>query len=135
MDKKSIEYKLAFDSANEKYGSKSSIYRSAYIVKKYKELGGRFIASKPNEEKGLKRWFESEKWIHVIPYLTTGEIVICGSSNKTEPCRPLIRKNNETPVTLPELLEIYSKKDILKIAKKKKQYPEKRLTWKTLNLN
>lgn len=135
MDKESKQYKKAYNDANKKYGEKSSIYRSAYIVKKYKELGGEFSGKKPFCDKGLKRWFQSEKWIHVIPYLTKGEIVICGSSNKTEPCRPLKRKNQDTPITITELLKLHTKSEILKIARSKKRNPEKRLTWKTLNLS
>lgn len=135
MDKDSKEYKKAKKLANQKYGTNSSLYRSAYIVKKYKELNGKFKGKKPSAQKGLKRWIEGEKWIHVIPYLTKGEIIPCGSSGKVEPCRPLKIANEKTPLTIKELLKIHSKEDILKAARAKKRNPEKRLTWKTLKLS
>lgn len=134
MDKDSKEYKQAKRSANQKYGEKSSLYRSAFIVKKYKELGGKFKGKKPSEKAGIKRWIEGEQWIHVIPYLTKGEIVPCGSTGNIEPCRPLKRASDKTPITIKELLKIHTKTDLLKVARAKKRSPQKRLVWKTLNL-
>jgi hypothetical protein len=134
MNKDSKEYKKAYSQANRIYGEKSSLYRSAFIVKTYKELGGKFTGKKPVST-GLKRWIEKEQWVHVIPYLTSGKIVMCGSTERTEPCRPLKRATDKTPITIKELLKIHSKKDILNAAKQKKNDPQQRLTWKTLNLN
>jgi hypothetical protein len=45
MDKQSNEYIKAIKTANDIYGTKSSIYRSSYIVKKYKEFGGKITKS------------------------------------------------------------------------------------------
>lgn len=140
MDKSSYAYKKAYKDANEVYGTKSSIYRSGYIVKKYKEYGGKYNekSKKPtSKQPGLKRWLEKEIWVEVIPLLEKNEVVICGSSRDRagKACRPVFRAGSNTPITLPELLEIHSKKDILKVAKKKEKNPEKRLTWKTLNLS
>lgn len=137
MDKTSKEYKRAYSDANKKYGEKSSIYRSAYIVKRYKELNGKFDEKKkPSIEKGLKRWFSGEQWIRVVPYLERGEILPCGGGgDRVHACRPLKRQNKSTPITIPELLKIHSKQDILKAAKNKEKFPEKRLLWKSLKLN
>lgn len=132
MDKNSREYKKAYIEANKIYGEKSSLYRSAFIVKKYKELGGKFTEKKPSGGKGLKRWMEKEQWVHVIPFLTKGEVVMCGSTERTEPCRPLKRANSKTPITINELLKIHTKENILKAAQEKKRNPRKRLIWKTL---
>lgn len=134
MDKESPEYKKAFKEANKIYGEKSSIYRSAFIVKKYKSLGGKFKGKNPTCCQGLKRWMEKEQWVHVIPYLTRGEIIPCGSTDKIEPCRPLKRANDGTPITIPELVKLHGKSALLKAAREKKRNPEKRLTWKTLNI-
>lgn len=134
MDKKSEEYKKAYNQADKLYGTNSSIYRSAYIVKKYKELGGKFKGAPPTASKGLKRWIEREQWIHVIPYLSRGEIVPCGSSNKIEPCRPLKRANSGTPITIGELVELHGKKNLMAAAKQKLENPELRLAWKSLTL-
>ena len=51
-------YKQVKQKADEIY-KKSSAYKSGYIVKTYKELGGRYADD--NESKNLKRWYK-EKW-------------------------------------------------------------------------
>ena len=51
-------YSKAKKIADEKY-SKPSAYKSGFIVKKYKELGGTYTDDK--EPKNLERWFK-EKW-------------------------------------------------------------------------
>jgi hypothetical protein len=162
MDKQSNEYIKAIKTANDIYGTKSSIYRSSYIVKKYKEFGGKIEKSptkslkkipktleksstkslkKPSkkslEKTGLTRWFK-EEWIQVVPYLQYSKIIECGGihMNKSpgKACRPLYRITKDTPITIKELLDIHSKKDIIKVAKQKEKSPLKRLVWKSLNL-
>ena len=44
----------------DKIYDKPSAYKSGYIVKTYKELGGKYSGKKP-DKKGLDRWFK-EKW-------------------------------------------------------------------------
>ena len=141
MDKNSNVYKKAIEIANDKYGEKSSIYRSSYIVKMYKELGG-IIKDKSKSKKslkksGLNRWF-AEEWIQVSPYLEKGQKIECGGkrvSDRTgKSCRPLYRITEDTPITIPELLNLYSKKDIIKIAKEKERSPSKRVNWKKLKI-
>jgi hypothetical protein len=51
-------YEQAKKIANDTY-SKPSAYKSGFIVKKYKELGGTY--SDDNKPKNLKRWYK-EKW-------------------------------------------------------------------------
>lgn len=51
-------YEKAKQIADEKY-TKPSAYKSGFIVKKYKELGGTYTDD--NEPKNLKRWFK-EDW-------------------------------------------------------------------------
>jgi hypothetical protein len=139
MDKNSKEYKNTYKQAVQTYGSGTSVYRSAYIVKLYKEFGGKFSKSTSKSklhDTGLTRWFKGEQWIRVVPYLTRGEIMPCGSSGyKTYACRPLKRATSKTPITIKELLKIHSKSDIIKVAKEKEKDPSKRLTWKTLNIS
>ena len=71
-----------------------SAYKSGFIVKKYKELGGRFAKTKKSTTTGLKRWFD-EKWVN-----QRGEV---GYKNKSDVYRPSIRINNKTPATWSEL--------------------------------
>jgi hypothetical protein len=49
-------------------------------------------------------------------------------------CRPLHRITKDTPITISELLNIHSKEDILHVAKQKERHPEKRVVWKTLQI-
>jgi hypothetical protein len=75
---------------------KPSAYKSGFIVKKYKELGGRYITKKQyeNKIKPLERWFK-EKWQDIAPLI--GE-------RKAYPLyRPMKRITKETPTTFKEL--------------------------------
>jgi hypothetical protein len=76
--------------------SKPSAYRSGYIVKTYKSLGGTY--SNDGEEKSLDRWFR-EKWADI--------------GNKQYPVyRPTIRINRKTPLTVSEIDSINLKNQI-----------------------
>jgi hypothetical protein len=67
--------------------AKPSAYKSGWIVKTYKELGGTY--SEDNEPKKLKQWYK-EKWTDV--------------GNKDYPVyRPTVRVNKTTPLTVPEI--------------------------------
>jgi len=66
---------------------KPSAYKSGYIVKKYKELGGEYMDD--NQPKELKRWYQ-EKWMDV--------------GKKDYPVyRPTVRVNKQTPLTVKEI--------------------------------
>jgi hypothetical protein len=81
--------------ADEKY-AKPSAYKSGWIVKTYKENGGRYSDLKTKE--GLTRWYK-ENWVDV------GE--------KGYPVyRPTIRVNKNTPLTATEVDPVQLKKQI-----------------------
>jgi hypothetical protein len=80
-----------------KINPKHSLFRSAYIIKKYKEEGGEFVS--PKIEGSIPRWFKAE-WVSINDYYHNREIVPCGSSNTKE-------KFNEYPLCRP--LEIVKK--------------------------
>ncbi len=66
---------------------KSSAYKSGYIVKKYKELGGTYSDDKQPKE--LKRWF-NEQWKDI--------------GGKEYPVyRPTVRINKDSPLTVSEI--------------------------------
>jgi hypothetical protein len=66
---------------------KPSAYKSGYIVKKYKELGGEYIDD--NQPKELKRWYQ-EKWMDI--------------GKKDYPVyRPTVRVNKKTPLLVSEI--------------------------------
>jgi hypothetical protein len=79
-------YNLVKAKADKIY-KKPSAYKSGYIVKSYKELGGRY--KDDNKPKNLKRWYE-EKWEDV------------GHQNYPV-YRPTIRVNKKTPLTVNEI--------------------------------
>tara|TARA_B100001063_G_C16618174_1_gene479278 strand:- start:468 stop:899 length:432 start_codon:yes stop_codon:yes gene_type:complete len=122
-------YKKAKKIADVTY-KRHSAYKSMYIQKVYKEMGGTYKNNKPSG--GVSRW-NKEKWIQVLPYLIKGEIIPCGSSNKqNKVCRPLKRVNSSTPITLPELLKLHSKEDLIKLARKKNRDMNGRIYFKSL---
>jgi hypothetical protein len=66
---------------------KHSAYRSGFIVKKYKELGGTY--TEDDKPKKLKQWYE-EKWFDI--------------GDKEYPVyRPTVRVNKSTPLTAAEI--------------------------------
>lgn len=87
-------YKQAKELADQTY-KKPSAYKSGFIVKKYKELGGRYADD--GTQKNLTRWF-NEKW---------GSI---GGSYPTY--RPYKRVSKDTPLTASEIDPIQAKKQI-----------------------
>lgn len=114
--------------AKEKFERYPSIYASSWIVREYKKLGGTYNGKKKSNT-GLNRWYD-EEWIQVIPYLTKNKKIICGCNNKDgKACRPLIRKSEDTPITIKELLKIHSKSKLIKLARQKENNMSGRLFW------
>lgn len=85
-------WKRARKDADTRY-QRHSAYKSAYIVKRYKELGGR-LRGRKNVKTGLARWL-AEDWRN-----QRGEI---GYQNKTDIYRPMRRITKKTPITHSEL--------------------------------
>jgi len=76
--------------------SKPSAYKSGFIVKMYKKLGGTYRDD--NKEHNLERWYK-ERWSDV--------------GNKEYPVyRPAIRINKKTPLTVNEIDKTNLKKQI-----------------------
>lgn len=88
-------YNLAKSQADKVY-SKPSAYKSGYIVKRYKEMGGRYRDD--GEPKKLAQWYK-EEWKDV--------------GNKKYPVyRPTKRINETTPLTVDEIDKDNLKKQI-----------------------
>ena len=115
----------------DKVHARHSAYKSMYIQKVYKDLGGKYASVKKG--KSLEQW-NKERWIQVIPFLTYGEKVQCGSSSGKihKVCRPLVRVNSTTPITLPELMKLHPKSKLLHIARKKNKDMDGRVFWKKM---
>ena len=81
--------------------TKPSAYKSGFIVKTYKQLGGTY--GDDGKEKNLKRWYQ-ENWQDV--------------GHQSYPVyRPTIRVNKNTPLTISEI----DKKDLAKKIKLKQK--------------
>lgn len=108
-------YKKVKKEADNKFLAPTSVYKSAWIIKQYKQRGGTFHDKKPDHEQGLTRWFR-EKWVDI-----NRKNEPCGRAKATLQgvyplCRPSVRINKQTPKLVSEL----SKENISK-AKKEKQ--------------
>jgi hypothetical protein len=124
-------YKQAKEEADKRY-KRHGLYKSAFIQKKYQELGGKYKDKKPEKKEGIQRWLDKEEWVEVEPYLKNNKIVICGTSDrKGKACRPLKRANEKTPITLPELIKLHGKKKLLELIKLKQKDMDGILRWKT----
>jgi hypothetical protein len=112
--------------ADIKFLAKTSIYKSSWIVKEYKKLGGKYSGEK-SKKHGLLRWYK-EEWIDLNrPIKKNGKTIgykKCGrysTKNNLYPlCRPLKRISKDTPKTLNEL----SKNTISKAKKIKNKLKE-----------
>jgi len=108
-----------------------SLYRSMALQKEYMELGGKYKGDKPKKGGEGKKWL-SEKWIQVVPFLESGERIKCGEGKDSKGCRPTVRVDARTPITISELIEKHGKSKLLKFAKKKKANMDLRANWKEL---
>lgn len=108
-------YKKVKHQADKKFRSPTGVYKSSWIVREYKRLGGRFSGRKPTSLSGLKRWYR-EKWIDLnrpIRLSKNGHSRVigyapCGRSSselagKYPICRPSKIITKKTPVTYKEL--------------------------------
>ena len=121
-------YRKAKKEADEKY-KKHGLYKSAWLVKRYTELGGKYSGTRPKNT-GINRWLKSEDWIQVIPFITKGEKVICGSTDGQQiACRPSKRATKDTPITIQECIEKHGKKKVLELARHKEKNPSSRINW------
>ena len=102
-----------------------SAYASAWVVRQYKKAGGDY------EGGDLGNWFESN-WIDVVALLKEGKVVKCGEGEGGKACRPTKRINKDSPITIQELLELHSVKDLLKFAERKVKNMELKAQWREL---
>tara|TARA_Y100000114_G_scaffold138331_1_gene141231 strand:+ start:7349 stop:7768 length:420 start_codon:yes stop_codon:yes gene_type:complete len=123
-------YRKARKIADETY-KRHGLFKSAFIQKKYQELGGKYKGSKPKETTGIQRWLKGEKWIKVLPYVKEGKIVDCGSGDDKHACRPMKRVNKKTPITIDEVIEKHGKKKVIELANMKRKDLDVRINWNT----
>lgn len=90
-----------------------SAYKSGWIQKKYKELGGKY--KKTNEEKKLTRWF-NENWQDI------NKILYDDNKKRYPLYRPTKRITEDTPKTYKEI----SEKRLKEQSKLKQKYKSKK---------
>lgn len=116
-------YREAIKIANETYKRKSA-YKSMFIVKKYKQLGGKYKDEK-NKEQSTKKWV-NEEWIQIRPYVKEGKKIKCGFGDNAKACRPLKGDN----ITMEEIIKKFGSKKVLELTNKKIKDMDGRLDWK-----
>lgn len=112
---------------NEVYAKnkKHSLFRSAQIVKKYKEAGGQYENNNNEGKLDIPKWFK-QKWASANDYYHTGDIIPCGSSNTEQ-------KFNEYPLCRPiKILMKLNKKQLKMLIDKKNELKEKPLITKNI---
>jgi hypothetical protein len=132
-------YKQVKKEADAKFETKTSIYKSSWIIREYKKRGGEFEGPKPKKS-GLKRWYK-ENWVDLKRPIrnSVGKIIgyhKCGrksvkSKDKSKDknkhngngndiayplCRPSKKITSKTPRTYKEI----SKQSITKAKREKK---------------
>ena len=104
-----------------------SAYANGYLVKRYKELGGRYSSRSSRKNSNLKRWYD-EQWVDISrPRKNSVGYEKCGRkssrSGKYPVCRPSVRASSQTPLTVREL----SKRRRSSAIRRKQYNPQQRI--------
>ena len=103
------------------------------IRKEYTRRGGEYVEATIDGQRA-RRLFE--RWVEVIPFLKKGHVVDCTEKTyRSKCCRPMHRLDEDTPTTLPELLRVHNRHDILQMARRANKNPEKRVRWEDLEFD
>lgn len=109
-------YKKVKTLADKKFLAPTSAYKSAWIVKEYKRLGGTYTGEKPSFREGLVRWFK-EKWVDLNrPGKPCGRAKAT-TKGKYPLCRPTVHVSSKTP----KLAQNLTKKQIVETNKRKQK--------------
>lgn len=121
-------YRKAKKIADETY-KRAGLFKSAFIQKKYQELGGEYKGKKPKETEGIQRWLKGEEWVKVLPFVKSGKKVACGSGDDKHACRPSKRVNSKTPITIQEVIKKHGEKKVIELANIKRKNLDLRINW------
>ena len=123
-------YKKARALANKTY-KRPGAYKNMFLVRKYKELGGKYKGKKTDK---LATW-RTEKWVSVADYLN-GKRTPCGDDKiGNNACRPTKRINKNTPITIQEVIKKHGREPVKKAVDKKTKNMNLRLNWNTLKFS
>lgn len=117
-------YLKAKKMADDRY-KRHSAYKSMYLTKTYEELGGKY--KQGMKPKKLNNWRE-EKWVKVYDYLENKKLV-CGSGHSPHACRPSVKLNKDTPITIQEVIAKHGRSKIRELALHKRNNPKSRINW------
>lgn len=125
-------YREALAQADESY-SEHSAYKSMFVVRMYKKLGGEYAKpTKKNPRKNkLDTWLD-EEWIQITPYLEDKEKIPCGRTEFKEPnaCRPLKNISGKPKnATIKDILDKFGKKEVQRLTNLKLGDMGGRLDW------
>lgn len=113
--------------------ARPSAYKSMYISKVYKRIGGKYkTKTKPSKTgERTEKWLK-EEWIQIKPYVEDGKEIACGRSDgKPNACRPKKNvKGGENNITISEIVRKFGKKTVRELTNKKLRDMDGRLDWK-----
>lgn len=111
--------------------NRPSAYKSMYISKVYKKIGGRYKTKAKKKQMPTEMWLK-EKWIQILPYIDDGDELACGRDDgKPNACRPKKNvKDGENNITIDAIIKKYGKKKVRELTKKKLNDMNGRLDWK-----
>ena len=123
-------YRQARKIADETY-KRAGAYKNMFLVRKYQELGGTYKGQKTNK---LKRW-RAERWISVEDFLN-GNKIECGDNKiGNNACRPTVRINADTPITIQDVIKKFGKEKVREIVKLKLKNLNRRVNWEKLTIS
>lgn len=94
-------YADVVDEAKTRFAVWPSAYASGWVVKTYKERGGKYAGEAQGEDTGLTKWF-GEEWVDLSRPTADGGYEPCGRKSSDDPadypkCRPLAEAMQMTP--------------------------------------
>jgi hypothetical protein len=121
--------------ADETY-KRHSAWKSMFIVRTYKKLGGEYSKAKNKEPtKDRTDLWRKEEWIQILPYLKNKDKLTCGKPKEIgtpNACRPTKNvKGGENNITIDEIIKKWGKAKVKKLTKQKLDDMDGRLNWKT----
>ena len=125
-------YREALSRADESYKSHSA-YKSMFVVRTYKNLGGEYkkpTKTQPKTEK-TNVWRE-EEWIQITPYLNDKEKIPCGRTKERKPnaCRPLKNiRGKPKNATMADIIDLFGKEKVRRLTDLKLEDMDGRLDW------
>ena len=115
--------------AKRRFSRWPSAYGSAWLVKEYKRRGGTYRSKTRSARKGVGKWMR-EEWVQVGPAVEEGRYVPCGGRERDgKACRPRVRRDSRTPMTVAEVVRAHGRSKVLSLARRKSRDMKTRIDW------